>query len=115
MKSTTYSVFEESPISHFSYVPEILNSISVFFIKFSVREMLYPSYMYFKLLNWFVGSFGVYRLFKKAFHSTFILSCLKKRFDTRSGNILSFLLSLFQEGQLSVTGESMCTKYWLTA
>ena len=34
-------------------------------------------------------------------------------FDTRSGNILSFLL--FQEGQLSVTGESMCTKYWLTA
>ena len=36
-------------------------------------------------------------------------------FDIRSGNILSFLLSLFQDGQLSVTGESMCTKYWLTA
>ena len=36
-------------------------------------------------------------------------------FDTRSGNILSFLLPLFQESQLSVTGESMCTKYWLTA
>ena len=36
-------------------------------------------------------------------------------FDTRSGRILSFLLSLIQEGQLSVTGESMCTKYWLTA
>ena len=35
-------------------------------------------------------------------------------FDTRSGNILSFLLPLFQEGQLSVTGESMCRKYWLT-
>ena len=32
-----------------------------------------------------------------------------------SGNILSFLLPLFQEGQLSVTGESMCMKYWLTA
>ena len=32
-----------------------------------------------------------------------------------SGNILLFLLPLFQEGQLSVTGESMCTKYWLTA
>ena len=31
-------------------------------------------------------------------------------FDTRSGNILSFLLPLFQEGQLSVTGGSMCTK-----
>ena len=29
--------------------------------------------------------------------------------------ILSFLLPLFQEGQLSVTGESICTKYWLTA
>ena len=25
------------------------------------------------------------------------------------------LLSLSQEGQLSVTGESICTKYWLTA
>ena len=36
-------------------------------------------------------------------------------FDTRSGHILSFLLPLVQEGQLSVTGESMCTKYWLTA
>ena len=35
-------------------------------------------------------------------------------FDTRSGNILLFLLPLFQERQLSVTGESMCTKYWLT-
>ena len=36
-------------------------------------------------------------------------------FDTWSGNILSFLLPRFQEEQLSVTGESMCTKYWLTA
>ena len=36
-------------------------------------------------------------------------------FDTRSGHILSFPLLLIQEGQLSVTGESMCTKYWLTA
>ena len=32
-------------------------------------------------------------------------------FDTRSGHILSFLLPLIQESQLSVTGESMCTKY----
>ena len=36
-------------------------------------------------------------------------------FDTRSGHILSFLLPLIQERQLSVTGESVCTKYWLTA
>ena len=36
-------------------------------------------------------------------------------FDARSGHILSFLLPLIQEGHLSVTGESMCTKYWLTA
>ena len=36
-------------------------------------------------------------------------------FHTRSGLILLFLLLLIQEGQLSVTGESMCTKYWLTA
>ena len=44
--------------------------------------------------------------------------CFSFRFfkkGTRSGNILLFLLPLFQEGQLSVTGESMCTKYWLTA
>ena len=34
-------------------------------------------------------------------------------FNTRSGHILSFLLPLVQEGQLSVTGESMCTMYWL--
>ena len=37
------------------------------------------------------------------------------RFDTRSGHKVSFLLPLIQEGQLSVTGESMCMKYWLTA
>ena len=36
-------------------------------------------------------------------------------FDTRSGHILMFLLLLIQEGQLSVTGESVCSKYWLTA
>ena len=36
-------------------------------------------------------------------------------FDTWSGHILSFLLPLTQEGQLSVTSESMCMKYWLTA
>ena len=35
-------------------------------------------------------------------------------FDTRSDHILSFLFPLVQEGQLSVTGESMCTKYCLT-
>ena len=29
--------------------------------------------------------------------------------------VQSFLLPLIQEGQLSVTSESMCTKYWLTA
>ena len=29
--------------------------------------------------------------------------------------ILSFLLPLIQVKQLSVTGESICTKYWLTA
>ena len=31
------------------------------------------------------------------------------------GLATSFLLPLIQEGQLSVTGENMCTKYWLTA
>ena len=39
--------------------------------------------------------------------SSFISSLPASRgYDTRSGNILSFLLPLFQEGQLSVTGES---------
>ena len=36
-------------------------------------------------------------------------------FDERSGHILSCLLPLIHEWQLSVTGESMITKYWLTA
>ena len=36
-------------------------------------------------------------------------------FVTWSGHILSFLLPLIQEGQLSVTGESMCTNYCLSA
>ena len=31
-------------------------------------------------------------------------------FDIRSDKIFSFLLPLIQEGQLSVTGKSMCTK-----
>ena len=35
-------------------------------------------------------------------------------FNTRSGHILLFLLPLIQEEQFSVTGESMCTKHWLT-
>ena len=30
--------------------------------------------------------------------------------DTQSSHVLSFLLPLIQDGQLSVTGESMCTK-----
>ena len=49
-----------------------------------------------------------------------VLICLYKTvgdpwFDTQSGHILSFLLPLIQERQLSGSGESMCTKYWLTA
>ena len=32
-------------------------------------------------------------------------------FDTKSGHILTFPLSLIQEGQLLVTAESMCTKF----
>ena len=36
-------------------------------------------------------------------------------FDTRSGHILSFIHPPIQERQLSVTGESMCMKYRLTA
>ena len=36
-------------------------------------------------------------------------------FETRSDHTLSFLLPLIQERQLSVTGESMCTKFLLTA
>ena len=36
-------------------------------------------------------------------------------FDTWSGHLFSFILPLIQEGQLSVTGESMHKKYWLTA
>ena len=35
--------------------------------------------------------------------------------DARSSQILSFLLPLIQERQLSASGKSMCTKYWLIA
>ena len=37
-----------------------------------------------------------------------LLACDSKWFTLHDG-------IFFQEGQLSVTGESMCTKYWLTA
>ena len=36
-------------------------------------------------------------------------------FDTRPGHRLLFLLLLIEEGQLSVTGKSVCTNYLLTA
>ena len=36
-------------------------------------------------------------------------------FNIQSSYILSFLLPLIQAGQLPVTGESMCMRYWLTA
>ena len=36
-------------------------------------------------------------------------------FNTPSGHILSLLLLLIQEVQLSVTGESVYTNYWLTS
>ena len=32
-------------------------------------------------------------------------------FDTQSGQILLFLLLLIEEGHLSASGESLCTKY----
>ena len=35
-------------------------------------------------------------------------------FDTPVWHLLLFLLPLIQEGHLSVTGKSMCRKYWLT-
>ena len=38
---------------------------------------------------------------------------LNQEFNTRSSHILYILLPLIQEGQLSVAGKSMCTKYWL--
>ena len=37
------------------------------------------------------------------------------KFNTRFGHIFFFLLQLVQEGQLSVTGGSVCTKYLLNA
>ena len=51
-------------------------------------------------------------------------SAVGSTFDSRAGgpeldtdldNILLFLLPLIKEGQLSLTGERMCRKYWLTA
>ena len=56
-------------------------------------------------------TFGNFRELHGNYRSA--VSALMETAD-RSGNILWFLIPLFQEGQLSVTG-SMCTKYWLTA
>ena len=44
-------------------------------------------------------------------HLTHKSEVLGSMLDTWSGHILSFLLPLIHEGQLSVTGESMCMKY----
>ena len=54
-------------------------------------------------------SYGIYisRLIRFARESSYVTDF--------NAHIISFLLPLIQEGQLSVTGESMCTKYWLTA
>ena len=53
--------------------------------------------------------------FRKAFNlvagSASASRAIGPGFNTRSGHILSFLRPLIQEGQLAVTGESMCTKY----
>ena len=52
---------------------------------------------------------GTFPMFSRHYYEEQQLPFLNRRKD-----ILSFLL-LIQEGQLSVTGESMWTKYWLTA
>ena len=70
-------------------------------------------YMYFNLPQSWEYLFSFYG-HSESKHVYFIIES-SVRSHTRSGNILSFLLPLFQEGQLSVTGESMFTKYWLTA
>ena len=74
--------------------------------------------MYFLLLKDF---------FKTYFYSSAagVVSCGGRKKSPRTSSIVQIifnfgplrpvLLPLFQEGQLSVTGESMCTKYWLTA
>ena len=43
------------------------------------------------------------------------LTCKSEVMGSIPGLATYFLLPLIQEGQLSVTGESMCTKYWLTS
>ena len=46
-----------------------------------------------------------------------ILSCYHSfvEVDNEIFSMVSLLLPLIQEGLVSVTSESMCTKYWLTA
>ena len=41
-------------------------------------------------------------------------SILIVKIDHESISTVILLLTLIQEGLLSVTGESICTKYWLT-
>ena len=57
--------------------------------------------------------------FDCSLRSSLILVCTVgsgfRGFDTQPGHILSFVLPLIQGGWLSVTSQSMCTMYWLTA
>ena len=65
------------------------------------------------------GSMSAIFIFAARLHSAVVRASDSRAsgagFDTWSGHILSFLLPQIQEGQLSVTGESICMKYWLTA
>ena len=63
-------------------------------------------------------------LFKTKYHVQRRAAQRSRRHLTRESEVLgrypvwphtSFLLLLIQEGPLLVTGECMCTKYWLTA
>ena len=56
--------------------------------------------------DYIFGSCGITEFILKYFENRVVLTPVFH---------VSLLVCCFQEGQLSVTGESMCTKYWLTA
>ena len=60
----------------------------------------------------YLGFIGIWTGLHSAVGSSSDSRARGSGYDTLSCHILLFLLPLIQEGQLSVTGESMCTKNW---
>ena len=93
-----------SLVYHFSFLSPSLWEMARYWLKYCLKGPLSPAQ---KKISFVCGQTS--RTVGTASDSR------GPKFHIWSGHILSFLLPLIQEGQLSVTGDCMWTKYWLTA